>query len=269
MLRFHFAAYNEAVGTVTNSDVDAVADGVFTRRNSHLIFTENYDLLAVYAGAANITRARFGNISLTQKGNNHIWPVERSATIPDLPQIMDFRDQPMRLPRDEELTIEVTTDGPAMGTADVDFGLWIGAPGWSRNRARGIDRFVTRATVVIAAGAESAWTALAEPVFERDLMQGVYAVNGAWLVAANAIAFRLRFPDERDVDGKQLRPGSLVQNAIGDSPNRFVNGDMGEWGRFHTFSPPEVQVLDDTAGGTYELRLDLSYMGSDRTLITG
>jgi len=42
---------------------------------------------------------------------------------------------------------------------------------------------------------------------------------------------------------------------------------LGEWGRFHTFTPPQLEVFDDTAGGTYEVRLHLVRVGEDRTLV--
>lgn len=264
-MNLHLAMYNESVGSVTNSDINAALDEVLTRRNSHIILTEQYDLLAVFATGSLLDRVRFGNAALTQLGSNHIWPVEVSATIPDLPQIMDRRDSPMRLPMNEEITLEASTT--AVGPSDVDIALILGTPAWNMNFPPHRDRLMSRATAVVAAGAESAWTALVEIAFERDLLNGVYAVIGASVVAANAIAFRFRFPDQPAVRGKQLRPGGLVQNATNLQPHPAFMGGFGEWGRFHTFSPPEVQIFDDTAGGTYEIRLDLLYLGQDESLL--
>lgn len=261
----HLVVYSESLAQVTDSDIDAAADGILTRRNTHLIVTEPYNLLAAYGTGTTLTRARFASPALTQKGSNHLWPLERSATITDDPAFMDFRDRPLVLPRNEEIQIEATTD--AIGPARVEFALWLGTPEWTRNIPVGLDRQIARATVVIAAGAEGAWGLLAEPVFEQDLFNGVWAVVGAQLVAANAVAFRLRFPDAPNVRGKQHRPGALVTNALGDKPIDLSFGGLGEWGRFHTFTPPEVQVFGDAAGGTYELRLDLVYLGQDQSLL--
>lgn len=259
---FHLAAYSESLGDVTNSDVNAAVDDVLTVRNNHLILTEDYNLIAAWAFGSTIENARFGNVAMTQLGTNHLWPLEVSATVPDDPAIIDMRDFPILLPKDEEITLEVSTTG--IGPAQAGAMLWLAPQSFTRNLPSGIDRFTTRATVAIAAGSETTWTALAEPVFERDLYNGTYAVVGAWLRAANALAFRLRFPDVPAVGGKQLRPGALVQDTSALMPSPIQKGGLGEWGRFHTFSPPQVQVFADSAGGTYELLLDLVFLGRGR-----
>lgn len=264
-MRFHMAAYKESIDNTANSDVNAVLDEVITRRNNHLIFTEDFNALAVYGFGALLARARFANAALTQLGSNHIWPLEVSATIPDLPQLMDMRDSPMRLPKNEELTIEITNTGA--GPTETGAVLLLGKPDWSMGFPPHRNRLVARATCVIAAGTETTWTALSELAFERDLLNGVYAVVGASVVAADAIAARFRFPDQPAVGGKQLRPGVLVQNATNLAPHPMFMGGLGEFGRFHTFSPPEMQVLADAAGGTYEVRLQLLYLGEDESLL--
>lgn len=264
-MNWHFAAYSESIDNTANSDMNAALDEVLTRRNSHLIFTEAYNLLAVQAIGAVLSRARFANAQLTQKTTNHIWPVEVSATQADDPAVMDLRDYPMELPQNEELTIEVTNT--AAGPTATSAGLWLASPQWSMNWPSYSERLVTRATAVVTAGTETTWTALAELVFERDLLNGVYAVVGANVVAADALFFRLRFPDQPNVNGRQHRPGGLVQNAANLAPWGPQFGGLGEWGRFHTFTPPEIQVFADAAGGTYEIRLMLLYLGRDESLL--
>lgn len=262
---WHCGAYSASLAAGPNLDTTAVLDEVITRRNNHFIFTNPMNLLAALPIGALMTRARFGNAALSQLSINHLWPIEVSATIPDLPQLVDFRDFPLELPQNEELTIELSNSGA--GPTQSSVVMFLGDPAWTRNFPPHLDRVNPRATVVITAGSETTWTALAEPVFERDLLNGVYAVVGASLVGADALAFRLRFPDQPDVGGKQFRPGALVQNAANLQPNSMFLGGMGEWGRFHTFSPPEVQVLADAAGGTYEMRFQLLYLGKDESLL--
>lgn len=259
----HTAVYSESLAQVTNSDVNAAADEVITRRNSHLIFTEPFNLGAVYGASSTLTRARFGNAALQQKGIPNLWPLGRSDTIESRPVLMDLMNRPMELPQNEELTIEATTD--AAGPVIANFVLHLLKPSFTFNFPSFRERLLVRATSAVTAGSASAWTALADLTFERDLLNGVYAVVGAAVVAANAIAFRFRFPDVLPADGKQLRPGGLVTNAVGDYPWGPQFGGLGEWGRFHTFTPPELQVFDDTAGGTYEVRLDLLYLGPDKS----
>lgn len=267
---FHLACYSEAVGTVSNSDLNAAADEVFTRQNSHLIFTDDIDLLAIAGIGANYTRLRLANAALQLRNYPHIWPLERSATVPELPAFQDHRELPIKLPENEEILLEATTDGPAMGTANVHAVLWLGRRNWSYSIPPHLDRVVTRGNVVIAAGSANAWTSLVSMTFpDKALWNGVYAVVGAWVVASGALAFRFRFPDQEPYGLKQFRPGSLVQESIATSPNPLLHKGFGEWGRFHTFTPPEIQVFNDTGGGTYEVRLDLLYLGENKGLLRG
>lgn len=262
---WHLAAYGESIANLTNTDINAAADEVLTRRNNHLIFTEDYNLLAAWAYGTSLSAARFGNAALTQKSTNHIWPIDVSATVPDDPAVFDLRDAPMSLPQNEELTLEVTST--AVGPAPHGAILWLGLPEWNQNYPSAESRFTTRATATIVAASEVTWSDLAELTFERDLLNGVYAVIGAHVVAANALAFRFRFPDQPAIRGKQHRPGGLVQDTAALAPWPPQKGGFGEWGRFHTFTPPEVQVYADAAGGTYEIRLDLLYLGKNESLL--
>ncbi|MGH9459889.1 MAG: hypothetical protein ACRD1X_01635 [Vicinamibacteria bacterium] len=266
---FHTAAYVESVAaSQTNLDIDAASDDVIQRRNSHLIFSEPFNLLAAHVTGVGLTRMRFGNVALTQRGSNHLWPIHRSATVVSRPQVYDMRDMPMILPTNEEITLEATTDATA-GPNDQNVVLWLAKPSWNMNLPQGIQQIKARATVTIVAGAEAAWSTLAAVVMERDLFNGVYAVTGCHVVAANAIAFRIFFPSQPQVEGRQLRPGGLCIDTIGDLPWQPQSMGLGEWGRFHTFELPNIQTLDDTAGGTYEVRLDLVYLGTDVRLLHG
>lgn len=262
---FHLIGYSESIAALTNTDINAVQDDVLVIANSHLILTEQYNMILAWAFGASLSRARFGNVALTQLGQNHLWPIEVSATVPDDPAVIDMRDDPLILPLDEEITLEVTNT--AAGPAQHGALFWLATPDWNRNIPAGIDRFVTRATAVVVAGSETTWTALANVVPDRALYNGSYAVVGAWMVAANALAFRLRFPDMPGVHGKQLRPGALVQDTSALAPWIGFKSGFGVWGKFHTFSLPQVQVLADSAGGTYEMYLDLVYLGRGRELV--
>lgn len=263
---FHLAAYaTTTAGAETNTDLPAPADGVFQRQNNHIIFTDPTVLIGAMHVGATVARARFANASLITHGIPHIWPVNVSATIPDRPWVSDFRDAPWELPQDEEITIEHTN-----GAADqVTTLLYLADQRIRYSLPAHLRALTVRATVVIAAGAENTWGTPVAVVFERALIQGTYAVVGCRVVAANAIAFRVRFPSQGEVNGKQYRPGGPVQNTATTLPSDYWERKKTEWGRFHTFEPPEIQVLSDAAGGTYEVRMDLLYLGRSRELVRG
>lgn len=262
---FHLSTYAESLALVTNSDVDAVEDTVLQRRNAHLLFSEDFNLIAAYANGSTLSRMRFGNISLSLKGQNHIWPVEPNDANQRYPAIMDLRDYPMKMPLNEEITLEATTTGA--GPVVTRAHLWLAKPQWSRNLPPGELIFNTRATAVVTAGTETTWTALAALAFERDLANGVYAVVGAHVVATGAVAFRMFFPSATPIEGRQLRPGGLVQEAGPTPPWPAQTLGLGEWGRFSSFEPPSIQVSGDAAGGTYEVRLNLVFLGTSRSLL--
>lgn len=265
MQPFHLAAYLENVAAVTNSDINAVPDDVFQVRNSHLIISEPINLIARFAMGSSLTRARFGNVALTYRGIPHFFPPIDSATVPTRPEIENLIRSPIKLPLNEEITIEATTT--AAGPQDVQFPLWLARPEWQPLEPNGEEIGWVRATVVIAAGAEAAWSNPVAITLERDLYNGVYAVVGAHVIAANAVAFRMDFRTQPCVGGRKFRPGGLVMNAIGDVPSHLQGYGLGEWGRFSTFELPSIQTLDDSAGGTYEVRLRLKYLGADLSLL--
>jgi hypothetical protein len=260
---FHLAAYSESLGSVTDSDVDAVDDGVLQRRNSHLIFSEPYNLIAAYAGGSTLTRLNFTNSSLVVYGLPNIWPIEQADTVSANPPLYDLRDMPMRLPENEELTIAATTN--AAGPIQTDVLLWLAAPTWTRNKPRGMAQLQARATVTTTGGGTGAWSNAVAITMQRDLMGGVYAVVGAHCFLAACQAFRLLFPRQRLTGGRQLRPGGLAQQAIANAPRVGFNSDLGEWGRFHTFELPSVQTYN--VAGAAEVRLDLVYLGQSESLL--
>jgi hypothetical protein len=112
---FHLLNYG-VLGGVNDANVDmtAAVDTVFTARNNHYIFSEPYNIIAMAALGANMTRVRSNIPTWNAIGRHMIHPIRRSATIPDLPAVQDLRDFPLSLPQNEEVAWEEspTTWGP-------------------------------------------------------------------------------------------------------------------------------------------------------------
>jgi hypothetical protein len=106
---------------------------------------------------------------------------------------------------------------------------------------------------------------------EQSLRGGVYSIVGADCFVAGCIAFRVIFPRQKLYSGRKLRPGSLCQNALGDFPpllGQLQARYFGEWGRFHTFELPQVEVWGNAAGAaTMEIRFHCLYLGTDLSLL--
>lgn len=259
---FHLAAYAVAAGiNDTNVDVPAVSDTIFTIRNNHFILTEPYNLLYAFAHGASILRARFNTPTLNAIARYQIWPVERSATIPDDPRGLDLRDMPLAIPQNEEIAVEESGNLGAATEREAVF-VWLGTPDWSRNLPRNQYQLVVRFTATITVNA-NAWSVDVPITFAENLRGGFYDVLGAWVVGASDLAFRLVFPRAQFAGQRQLRPGGLCQDAVGNT-DWMGNDALGYWGSFHSFEAPTIQVFALAAGATaIEGRLLLGYPGKN------
>lgn len=259
---FHLLAFSEAgiAAGAADADINAVVDDEITTRNNHFILTEQYNLLALTAIETSVTRSRLNVPTLNAIARHQIWPVFRSATVPDDHRWQDFRDMPMPLPTNEEIAVEQTNDlGAATEVANA-FAI-IAPPTWNRNLDRGLQRITVRATGALAGVAQS-WSSNGALTFAENLRSGWYCVNGVQCFDAGTLAFRFNFARPYTYRGRKLRPGNLAMEAIGNRPPLYSDGGFGVWGYFHSFEPPQFQILANaTAASTQEFRLDLTYLG--------
>ena len=105
-------------------------------------------------------------------------------------------------------------------------------------------------TLALVAGA---W-AFAEIDLVDELPLGQYSVVGGALLAANGVAFRF-VPV-----GGMNRPGApTVPDEDNDVIIPFRFGNLGEWFKFHTTSPPGVEILSSAAAAsaTYDGYMDI------------
>lgn len=263
---WHVSMYSGSFGLVTNTAIAAANDDIIQiDQGSNFIMTDPYNLLLSAPMGTTLTRARFQSPSLIRFGSNHLYIHDRNATPGDLPQPTDYRDRPFELPVDEPIQLQVTTD--AAGPARVEIPLVFAAPTWDKTIPYGEGQLISRATVTPTAGAAGLWGPLANLTFEQTLMVGTYAVIGAEAVAASGVAFRLFFPDSQLTYGKILRPGWLCRTAIGNRPTGMFDGQMGEWGRFYTFSPPTIQFFGAVAATPFDVWLHLIRLGTSKSLL--
>ena len=257
----HLLAYNASLGVAAaNADVAMVADQEFTARNNHLLTQDDFRLLAAAYLAASATGARISAPTLNGFARHHIWPIHRSATIPDDPRLQDMRMNPLRLPAGEEIAVEASNDLGAATERSTAF-LWLAGPSWSTTIPTGIQRLTVRATYSITTTAYS-WSALGALTFAENLRGGRYTIVGLNVFDANSLAVRLVFGRGNMVNGRRMRPGVLCQNAVSDRPNPVFMGGLGVYGEFLTIEPPQVEVYaTNTAAHAGECRVDLIYSG--------
>lgn len=253
-------------GTATlaapNTKITAVADPIFSQRNTNFIFSEDYQMLASFYHGVTPTVARFNVPTWNTLGRQQIWPLEQSATIPDLPQMLDYRDFPLAFPKREEIAIEASCS--AAGPEQHEAFLWIAPPGLNRNLPRGQQRIMVRATAA-APGTTLVWGALGAITFAENLRGGYYSLIGAQCFDAGTLAIRFLFPRGPQYGGRVLRPGILCTEAIANSPLKENMGGFGVLGAFDTDEPPQIEIYANATGASVqELRLDLIYHGNTR-----
>lgn len=268
---FHLAAYNAAAAGVNavNTDMLAANDGEFSGRNNHLIFTENYRLWGATLLGASVIRGRLQAPTWNAIGEFALFNANRSLQPPSNPQIDLWAPYPVPVPTNEEVQVQVSNNLGAATEIENAF-LWLVTDDWSAQLPRGRLPILIRATFT-ATPTLNAWSGGQALAFSQSLRGGVYAVVGATVQGTNAAAFRIIFPRYRLYHGRKLRPGFLTQNAVGDVlTNQLDPWQMllGEWGRFHTFEPPTVEVFGTVAGAiTYQVYLWSVYLGEDVGLL--
>lgn len=259
---------SSAAAGATNADLTALTDPDFTQRNGHYTFTERYRLLAACDIGANDTTASLLTPTWNAISRFNISPPTRSATPVSRGWLDLFMQMQPPIPLNEEFQFQTSNDaGAPVRTNGV---LWIGTEDWNRNLPSGIMPFEIRCTAA-ATGVANAWSGATAITFEQSLRGGVYSICGAYFQGAGCIAARVIFPRQRLYQGRKLRPGHLVQNAVGDFPpmlGQYQSTIFGEWGRFHTFEPPQLEVWANAAGAvTIECRFRLVYLGTELSLL--
>lgn len=264
---FHLLAMEEALAAgAASAELDAVADAEFSVRNNHFIFTEPYRMLMEYYQAATVTAARWNVPKINAIARHQIWPLNASATIPDIPVVADYRDYPIELPQFEEFVIE-GSNSLGCGTENSTWFGWIAPPQWNRTIPRGIQRLTVAATGAVAGVAQS-WSGLGNLTFTENLRGGVYALVGAQCFDAGTLALRFVFSRPYMYQGRKLRPGIICQEAIANNPLLLQMGGLGEFGRFHTFEPPQIEIFANATGASAQvIRLDLVYLGDNPAML--
>lgn len=270
---FALLAYQGSPGVNAASfDLTALNDPDFSQKNGHYIFSERYQIISLAHFEASATRANLSAPTWNALGKANIWPVNVSANVPSPgpPRVDERFSYPMPVPINEEVQFQVSNN---LGAAtEQAWGLiQVCTTDFSRNLPKGQMPIMVRATATYNPGS-LVWSGPQSITFEQSLRGGVYAVVGAECQGAALIAFRLIFPRYRLAYGvRKLRPGWMCQQAIGDLiyPQQMT-GPMawGEWGRFHTFEPVQMEsVMTTGANTTHELRLWLVFLGEDVGLL--
>jgi hypothetical protein len=271
MAGFALVNYNVAAAAAgaTNTDLTAANDPDFTARSGHYTLTEPYRLGGVLPVGASVIRGRFQMPTWNALGEWIIFNANRSLQPPSNPQFDLYLAAPPPLPMNEEIQVQLSNNLGA-ATEIENCGLLLLTKDWTPQRPAAIATMIVRATFTVTPTL-NVWSGGQTIALSASLRNGVYAVVGATCQGTNAAFFRIIFPKYRLYLGRKLRPGLPVQTAVGDVLNNQINPwqlALGEWGRFHTFELPQVEVFGTAAvGTTYQVFLWLAYLGEDQSLL--
>ena len=187
--------------------------------------------------------------SLRAKALLDLSPVQNTVLPADTCVIMDRRLTPFKLKADEGLMLWSNANPAAAerhtGLIHLSDGIIEPVKG---------DVFSVRYTAAITTVAGT-WVS-GEITMSQNLPSGRYAVVGASMHEANALAFRF-LPR-----GYTNRPGAPAGQDIADNfGGLFRNGQMGKWFEFDHNNPPALEVLCQTAGSAQVGYLDLIQIG--------
>jgi hypothetical protein len=259
------------VNTV-NLDFSAAVDPDFSQRNNHYIFTEPYRLLASSMIGVSVVRGRYQVPTWNAIGEGVIFNANRALQPPSNPQWDWYVARQPGVPLNEEFQVQVSNNlGAATEIENVV--LQLVTDDWTNNLPQGKSivgswsvTFPVRVSFTVTPTL-NAWSGPQILTFSQSLRGGVYAVVGGVLQGTNSVAWRVIFPRYKLYHGRKLRPGGLIQTAVGDVVcnqwDPWVMA-MGEWGRFHTFEPPTIEVFGTAAvSTTYQGFLWLVFIGED------
>lgn len=249
-MSFHLAAWYANVTNAVETDITPVQDGIMTIQNNHFLPQVNTSILFIYAGSADLSRARIITPKFRQVTTPFIRPINESLLPASLFRVADYHNNPLVANGLEELQIDVYQGGAGAEHVYVAAGLmrgpWQPAPTGDVYTMRG-----TGTTTVTA----SAWS-LCPMTWQDTLPAGSYAAVGLNFVSTTAIAARLIF--EQQID----RPGCIGSAADGNLiPPLFNMGNLGSWGTFTGNRLPNIEVLCNSADTAQEVFLDFIRIG--------
>jgi hypothetical protein len=252
--------YADGAGGATLADAPAITDAAFTIVNNHLIFTEQYNVLAAYGIGANLTAAELSSPSLNAYGLHHFLSLNAHATPTASHVLDDYRSWPMPIPQVEEIACKQSNNAGA--ATQTTLLANIATPNWSRQLPSGMMRMTMQATASVVLGA-FAWGADIALTFEQKPKGGWWTIVGCRPYGTNLIAARFNFIRQPLINGRKFYPGVIEQNTQ-TLPIYYDSSWMGPMGTFHTFEPPLVSGIGTAAGAqTITFEMDMIFHGDN------
>jgi hypothetical protein len=214
---------------------------------------------------------KFGRYNITQwnnRGRPNISAVNRNAT-PTAPFYWHrYTGGGLALPTNQQLPA-LLTNNLATGT-ELEALIWkLASTDWTRNQPPSQWDMIAHATATVTP-AVNAWSFGNTLTFDANLVGGSYVMRGCYVIGANSIAYRIRFPLRRNYNGVGLHPGGVVFAAYGSLPPLFGTEEYlrdGVMGYFSSYQLPTLDLYGAAATSTtYDVFMLVGYLGMDTNI---
>lgn len=237
----HISAYNISFTAASvETEAAAIVDSYFTIQNNHLLPQRPVSILFAAALGVTLSKARINTPTLGVITSPFIMPMSPLLSMSSPMKFSDYSQDNLQLAALEEVQAFVTHTAAGaeqnMVLLGFDMGKMAQPPG---------NVYTIRGTAVATLTA-NVWTNLGTITWQNTLPSGVYAVVGAVFQSASGVAGRLI------LENTPYRPGCPAQLLVTDwTAELFRRGNLGQWGTFHNYAMPQVEMLA-TAGDVAE-----------------
>lgn len=246
---FHLAAFFKSQGAGANLAVlNAVAEQVLTVQANAFLPDKQYQIVGAYFLGALMTQAQFSIPSYRQYALPAMHPLERAAAVPNRPNWIDLRRNPLTVRAAEPLSVLTSNSA---GAPENEYACVLLCPTQLDPVPSG--QFISVPFTAAITATANGWT-LGQLTPTQNLPPGTYTVVGMQAQSATGIFARLVFP------GQVARPGVLACTAVGNIGILAEKpGELGAWGQFNTVVYPQIEIFCSAADTAQVVILDCIY----------
>lgn len=250
-LGWHLLAFytNDLASGASNVALGAVTDQIIPVQSGLYLLPQDYQLMALYVGAPDVTSVRINMPSLLVPTMPFVDPISLTALPANLPPIAMFGEGGLSLNATESISLEASRAVVAAADAYALMWLFPRPPSKAPGQIRTV-QFTSTITI-----SEGTWASGSISIVPT-LQAGTYQIVGMQTYGTNLLASRLVFVNA------PLRPGCLAQGAQGEwNSDMLRRGNIGVWGTFTNTTVPTIQHFGVGAGTTQIGYLDLIRIG--------
>jgi hypothetical protein len=242
---FHLSAYQSSIANDGNlHQLTEIPDSILPASGEGLLSSSLAFLHALAFVGTSLTRGQMQAPSLRDYGNVDVEPVNDGTAFESPPRYQDYSQRPIPLAQSEEWDLFAAQDNGEDSETETGF-LWSSNGMLDAYPAKKIVQIHWSASVTLVSGE---WS-LIQMTLAQPLYPGQYAIVGARLRSAGALAFR--FVPSGNPTGAAWRPGGIgVQATDQLEPDRQRRGGWGKWMDFTNTTVPQIEVFslsDDTS----------------------